>query len=454
MFPAREEKLAYYEKQMNGNPKGRLARRLEDGGLRLYYEDGDFSFPVPDDMLSMLRRGTGDRKAAEKQIRELKYWIHRDGENPGTAYAGDALRARVAPAARLQKRDCYADLERYLYGDVKEGVCAMFGLKGTGKTTLMLQAIMGMSEEDFSRTAYYAADRRQSCHDIRSCLNSLSSQGVRYAFVDNITRLDDFIDYACIFEFLHTEKGMKVVLSGPDSISFHFTSHDELYDNLFLVHTTWMSFAEYSRLTGILDRDYYLERGGVLYPSFEEKDLDGYIEDAVALPIEHLLKTRKLGYRQGLAENLISADEFRPFLHRLVDKATMDFLFSITASLPMPQADRDILLDAVLHEYLRRNDEEYTANDENGLEGAKCWSLSYMVGMEFFQQGKGPEYWIAVQPGIRCMLSRSILEGALQHAPFTLCSIEAREELYKSMLQAVKDRMLDDLAWYESTLAK
>ncbi len=450
---SREEQMAYYEKRVSEYPQGRLVRRLEDGRLRLYYEDGDFGFPVPEDLLHLLRSEIRDRKFFHREFLDKQREEPR-ARDAGTLYMGNDLRALAAPTAELQRRDCRAELEKYLYGDAKEAVCAMFGLRGTGKTTLMLQAIMDMTEEDFSRTAYYAADRRQQNYDVCSCLNSLCSQGVRFAFVDNITSLDDFVDAACVYEN-YKDKGMKVILSGPEPVCFHVARHNALFENLYLVHTTWMSFEEYARLTGRQDRDYYLEHGGVLYPSFEENDLWDYIERSVAVPVEHLLRTWKLGYRKGPAEDLIDADEFRPFLHRLVDKTAIDFLFSVIASLDaLTLADREILHDAVLREYLRRNDEEYTEDNEDDLKGAEIWSLSYMEGMDFFRKDKDSDYETAVQPGIRYMLSRSMLEGAMKQEPFASCSQEARNELCGLVLKAVKDRMTQDLARYESTLAQ
>ena len=42
----------------------------------------------------------------------------------------------------------------YVYGDVRDRVFILYGLRRTGKTTLIRQVIAEMNEEDFSKTAF------------------------------------------------------------------------------------------------------------------------------------------------------------------------------------------------------------------------------------------------------------------------------------------------------------
>ena len=45
-------------------------------------------------------------------------------------------------------------LEKYLYGETEDKVCALYGLRQTGKTTLIRHLIQNMSSEDISKTVY------------------------------------------------------------------------------------------------------------------------------------------------------------------------------------------------------------------------------------------------------------------------------------------------------------
>ena len=53
-----------------------------------------------------------------------------------------------------ERRDCFAQLEDFLYSTERDRVCLIFGLRRTGKTTMLRQAIGEMSREDLARAAY------------------------------------------------------------------------------------------------------------------------------------------------------------------------------------------------------------------------------------------------------------------------------------------------------------
>ena len=70
-------------------------------------------------------------------------------------------------------RDCFWQLEDYLYSNESDRVCLVFGLRRTGKTTMLRQAIARMSKEDLSRTAYIKARRSDTMammnRDLKNC---------------------------------------------------------------------------------------------------------------------------------------------------------------------------------------------------------------------------------------------------------------------------------------------
>lgn len=67
---------------------------------------------------------------------------------------GPALLAMAEGVRGWQKRDCYRQLSAYLRGGNCDRVCLLFGLRRTGKTTLLRQAVLDMTPEDAERTAY------------------------------------------------------------------------------------------------------------------------------------------------------------------------------------------------------------------------------------------------------------------------------------------------------------
>ena len=67
---------------------------------------------------------------------------------------GDELKSFAAPVASWRRRGCFVALSEYLHGASDGRVMALYGLRRTGKTTLIRQSLSAMSEEDLSRSAF------------------------------------------------------------------------------------------------------------------------------------------------------------------------------------------------------------------------------------------------------------------------------------------------------------
>ena len=52
--------------------------------------------------------------------------------------------------------------------------------------------------------------------------------------------MEDFIEGAALFSDVFAACGMKIVLSGTDSLGFLFTEDEQLYDRCILMHTTFI----------------------------------------------------------------------------------------------------------------------------------------------------------------------------------------------------------------------
>ncbi len=57
---------------------------------------------------------------------------------------GKVLASMVKQVHGLQKRDCFERISKYLYSNDYTRVCAVYGLRRTGKTTMIFQAIADM----------------------------------------------------------------------------------------------------------------------------------------------------------------------------------------------------------------------------------------------------------------------------------------------------------------------
>ena len=171
------------------------------------------------------------------------------------------LRAMARETRPLQTRDGFAKLQRYLSADgdwARGRVCALYGVRSTGKTTMLLQAVDRLPEEAFAQAAYIKIEETDVMEDLISDLKALREENMRYVFIDEVTQMRDFIDSAAVLSDLYAMMGMKIVLSGDDSLGIWLAKDNELFDRIRIVHTTVLPFREYSRLMGAESIDVYL----------------------------------------------------------------------------------------------------------------------------------------------------------------------------------------------------
>lgn len=81
----------------------------------------------------------------------------RDGEYRTNVVTGDALSAMVNAVRDFDKRDCFDSLMKYLKSQCGSRICILYGLRRTGKTTMLQQAIL---ELPLSECAYLKAKPR------------------------------------------------------------------------------------------------------------------------------------------------------------------------------------------------------------------------------------------------------------------------------------------------------
>ena len=170
---------------------------------------------------------------------------------------------------------------------------------------MLQQAVLEMTAEERSKAAYFKVRDGDTLDDVAHRLDALEAEGIRYVLIDEITLAKDFIDGASLFSDVYAMSGMKIVLSGTDSLGFWMSVNQELFDRAYLFHTSFVPFREYSRLLGIEDIDEYIRYGGLLkrgHADFDDpranepdasfKDEEStrlYIDTAIARNIQHSL---------------------------------------------------------------------------------------------------------------------------------------------------------------------
>lgn len=183
-----------------------------------------------------------------------------------------------------KERDSMPRLISYLNGKNDNRVMVLNGLRRTGKTTMMMQAIAGYIPIDDAM--YIRCENRDKIDDIADEI--LESQK-KYVFLDEVTKVPDFIDLASSLSDDAAFAGHKIVMSGTDSLGFSFAKNGELFDRMHEIRTTFIPFSEYARLTG-KDLFQYMKYGGTLSDEdyfYNEDNLAEYTNSAIAHNILH-----------------------------------------------------------------------------------------------------------------------------------------------------------------------
>ena len=349
------DELMKLEERLAELPKGSVCRKVIYDKERFYlqWREGTKTrskYLNPDEV-EATRAAVEERRAIEKQIKSIKAQIKAPtsvSESPVykmRVFTGDALRNLICSTAQPQKRDCFAALEKFLYSAPTPRICSVYGLRRTGKTTLLHQLIGNMTPNNFNKAAYIKARTTDTMAMLDKDLKALKANGFQFIFIDEITFIEDFIDTASLLSDIYAAMGMKIVISGTDSLGIWLSGTDQLYDRTYMVHTTWIPYREHARLLGTDDIDTYIEYGGTLRagetdfddPELLSEDISfrdnestrRYIDTAICQNIQHSLKCFKDGTRFMKLQKLYEANELTNAINRIIESMNHRFALEV-----------------------------------------------------------------------------------------------------------------------------
>lgn len=438
------------------------------------------------ELQTQLQALTGKRQKTERKAEDYELNV----------VAGDKLRALAEYVRGWEYRDCYAGITTYLYGKVTPRVCSVYGLRRTGKTTMLHQAIYGMNEADFSRAVYIKARKNQTMTMLDRDLKKLFENGYRYVFIDEITLLEDFVDTAAFLSDIYAAMGMKIVLSGTDSLGLWFAAHEELYDRAYTIHTTWIPYAEHARLLGVDDVDEYIRYGGTLRvgetdfgdPELKNEEVSfrddettrRYIDTAICGNIQHSLKCYDNGTHFRHLQELYEAHELTGAINRIIEDMNHRFVVDVLTrdfeSGDLKLSKRNLLrernanlrsdaLDKIdakavtdrlkeLLEIRNRSGQSVEITEAHVYEVKE-----YLKALELIESGKvlydtpnttERETVLFTQPGMRYCQAQALVYSLKQDAIFAALNEWEREYVCNRILDEVKGRMLEEIALYET----
>lgn len=402
---------------------------------------------------------------------------------------GTGLRALANSVAKYGKRDCFSILQKFVTGSYDGKICILYGLRRTGKTTLLFQML---SELPIEKTAYIKVQTIDDMSRLTKDLKALYELGYRYAFIDEITLLSDFIDTAAVLSDVFSMMGMKIVVSGTDSLGFAMANRDELYDRSVTIHTSFIPFREYARLLNIRSVDSYIEYGGTLKMenmSFDDPDAAfdevafrddestrKYIDTAISRNIQHTLKNDHYGEYFNQLRELYEKGELTNVINRIVQHMNHRFVLRVVED-EFKSHDFGSAKELLLHDLpAKRATVLYDVNEKQILERLKAiievkeksettvsitqehidkvkkylLMLDLIVNCpERYESGKQAEHIVFSQSGMRYAVAKALVYSLMQDAYFASIPEADKAYITGKILDDVKGRMLEDIVLLE-----
>ena len=211
-------------------------------------------------------------------------------------YTGSSLRTYIRSSIdkSWKCRDIVDSIVNYFDNPYKGMMFGLTGLRGTGKTVSLLQALVKMNKLSESMYVTLSTDSDIDCAGLCSYLEPQLG-GIKYLVIDEATRIKNLIKNGdTLFEELK-RFGIAVVLSGTDTLALAISSGDGLFHRIVEHNITFISLAEYERiLCNESDKTRvvvsYIKSGGLMAPD-NVKDFDTfkvYVNTAI---VDNILNT-------------------------------------------------------------------------------------------------------------------------------------------------------------------
>ena len=500
----KSDELLQIQKQIESLPKGSITVKKINGKEYEYWqfrENGrQITRRVKGEELEALRVQISERKRLEQLLK--KNGVKKQDDSTSVIPTGDGYQSLIRigddllrfaePVKAFKKREIYEQLEAYLNSPVNDRVFILYGLRRTGKTTMIRQAVLSMSPDMQQRSAFIQISPEQTLASLNHDLKLLEAAGIRYVFIDEVTLLSDFIEGAALFSDIFAASGMKIVLSGTDSLGFLFAEDEQLYDRCFLLHTTFIPYREFERVLDIKGIDQYIRYGGTMslggvdynkkeMPFSTEHRTNEYVDSAIARNIQHSLRNyQHEGHFRALYD-LYEKGELTSAINRVVEdmnhRFTLDVLTRAFISHDLgvsrtnlrkdgekPSDVLDHIDEAAVTERLKvlldikdRNEQKVPLSEEHIREIREYLEMLDLirdVDIEISGNSHNPrKRTVFTQPGLRYAQAESLITTLLQDETFRKIGVRERTRITQRILGEIRGRMMEDIILLETGLA-
>lgn len=231
--------------------------------------------PELDDKIQSVNREGVISLSAKYNARTILY-KHLGLERKGKEYSritfdlimGDSLLDLIERGNTVNRRNCFDEVKTFLDNTdiTKQNILSLYGVKRTGKTFLMYQAVQYLRDKGVSldKIAFItiSPDKTEALELMQYIAMLVKVYEMKYVFIDEITYVKD--ELSLLTELSDCYFKVKFILTGTNSAGFLPLFQQYLYGGTLRVSTSYISYNEYIKLVGECSAQEYLRRGGTL----------------------------------------------------------------------------------------------------------------------------------------------------------------------------------------------
>ena len=495
-----QARAAKLEQQISNLPAGSITKKAVNGKEYFYHRWTENKKRrekyISMDEVENFRVQIGRRKELEQELKMLRKHLPKEKSVNFPVFttnvrAGEELRSFAASVRGYRKRECFMQLHDFVYGEQQDKVFILYGLRRTGKTTMIRQIFAGMSDAELAKAAFIQTTARDTLAGVNRDLRLLETQGFRYVFLDEVTLMEDFIEGAALFSDVFAACGMKIVLSGTDSLGFLFTEDEQLYDRCILLHTTFIPYREFESVLGIHGIDEYIRYGGTMSlggihynetSTFASKEsADEYVDTAIARNIQHSLRYYQYEGHFRHLRDLYEKNELTSAINRVVEDINHRFTLEVltqdwkshdlgisASNLRRDRKNPTNILDRIdllavtdslrkLLEIRNKTEQTVEMDDAHVAEIREYLDLLDLTReidvLHLPDVSTKSGRTVIAQPGLRYAQADALIRSLLLDEVFSALSFAERTAVQKRILNEIKGRMLEDIVLLETKLA-
>ena len=383
----------------------------------------------------------------------------------GKKLADTAIEATKETSA---ERYLVEEVMNYLHKPCNSKICALYGLRRTGKTVMMYHSILRLLNEGIENVAFISLVETSHLNVLYKKIDELMNQNIKYVFIDEITAVNGFIQSSALLADKYAAAGVHIVIAGTDSYIIELASQNNLYDRLIKINTTYIGYKEYEHLnlgTGILD---YIRIGGVLPADifYNESKTKDYVNTAIVENIinsllrannrkEHqrLLELEQRGLLRKAIEQAIEASNnelttsviTQSYVNGTLGSAKqlMEKIFNIDDTLDIEEVqDRVRYRLAIVKDFDIEINDDYAEELRDYLEEIGVIKLYY----RYRTKGKGierVEVPLFIQSGLRYNQTIALLNALCETESFYDIPLDIRQQFKNKIIEDVEGNLLE-----------